>query len=406
MRQQWLVVAVVVISGCLLTHVGSTQPSSPFESTIVVFKDDAPFADFRQFYRADERAQQDPDGWSYINPDVAGTVQALEALLGFRAGHIYSAALRGFAAHLNPSQITALRNNPMVAYVEADSIMTAKAQSVPWGIDRIGGPQSSTHAGDGAGAVSNVFVFVIDSGIEATHPDLSVIAHVNFTFFLRLRNFDCHGHGTHVAGTAAAVDNTLDVVGAAPGAALVGVKVLNCLGFGNTSNIVKGVDWVTANAPKPSVANMSLGGGVSQALDDAVLNSVASGIFYAVAAGNEGDDACNHSPARLGPNNGVMTVAATDMNEQEPDWSNYGNCVDIWAPGVDILSTWIGGGTNTISGTSMASPHVAGAAALFLSANPGATPADVEAAIKANAARTGTTSKDTRPIIRLYEGNF
>jgi subtilisin family serine protease len=204
---------------------------------------------------------------------------------------------------------------------------------------------------------------------------------------------DCNGHGTHVAGTAAAIDNDRAVVGAAPGARLVGIKVLNCFGSGQTSSIIKGVDFVTANAPKPAVANMSLGSGVSDALDTAVVNSANSGIFYAVA-GNDGQDACNASPARVGgTNHGIMTVAATDMNNQEADFSNFGNCVDIWAPGVDILSTRLLTGTIVNSGTSMATPHVAGTAA-------------VETAIKANAVSTGTNSKDGQAISLLSGHNF
>jgi aqualysin 1 len=170
--------------------------------------------------------------------------------------------------------------------------------------------------------------------------------------------------------------------------------------------VIKGVDLVTANGIKPGVVNMSLGGTASQALDDAVTNSVNAGFFYAVAAGNESTDACNGSPARLGPMDGVMTVAATDSNEQEASFSNYGNCVDIWAPGVDILSTKMGGETLVLSGTSMASPHVAGAAALLLSSNPTATPAQVERVIKDNAVKTNTQSKDGRPISRLNVGGF
>jgi subtilisin family serine protease len=293
----------------------------------------------------------------------------------------------------------------MVSYVEEDGVMSTQVQTLPWGIDRIDTDQSSTVAGDGTGAISNVFVFIIDSGIDTSHPDLNVAAHVSL-HGLGLFNFDCIGHGTHVAGTAAATDNTEDVVGGAPGAPLVGVKVGGCRNFVNSSNVIQGVDWVTANAQKPAVANMSLGGSAQQALDDAVLNSVNSGIFYAVAAGNGETDACTQSPARVGPNDGVMTVAAVDLNEQEPDFSNFGNCVDIWAPGVDILSTALGGGTDTKSGTSMASPHVAGTAALYLSLNPTATPAQVEIAIKAVAISTGTTSKDGRAITRLFAGDF
>jgi subtilisin family serine protease len=182
--------------------------------------------------------------------------------------------------------------------------------------------------------------------------------------------------------------------------------VLNCFGTGQNSSVIQGVDWVTANGQLPAVVNMSLGGAISQALNDAVADSMAAGFFYAVAAGNEAVDACTISPASAGVLDGIMTIAATDTNEQEPDFSNFGSCVDIRAPGVDIVSTALRGGTVSLSGTSMASPHVAGAAALFLSNNPTATPAQVEAAIKAAAVSTGTNSKDNRAITRLNLAGF
>jgi aqualysin 1 len=188
---------------------------------------------------------------------------------------------------------------------------------------------------------------------------------------------------------------------------LTGVKVLGCGGSGTTSGVIKGVDWVTANAQKPAVANMSLGGSASQALDDAVKKSANSGVFYAVAAGNSGANACNYSPARAGAgsNNGVMTVAATDSTDREASWSNYGSCVDIWAPGVSILSTRLKGGTTTLSGTSMASPHGAGGAALYLSRT-NASPASVEGALKTAATTTANKSKDGRTIKRLWVGGL
>ena len=254
--------------------------------------------------------------------------------------------------------------------------------------------------------ITNAAVFIIDTGIDSGQGDLNVVAHVKLLPFPDVLNKDCQGHGTHVAGTAAAIDNDLDMVGVAPGAAPTGVKVLSCVGVGSTSSVIKGVDLVTANGFKPGVVNLSLGGAASQALDDAVANSVNAGFFYAVAAGNENTDACDGSPSGLGPVDGVMSVAATDINEQEASFSNYGNCVDIWAPGVGILSTKIGGGTLALSGTSMASAHVAGAAALFLSSHPTATPAQVERAIKDNAVKTNTHSKDGRAIARLDVGGF
>jgi serine protease len=209
-----------------------------------------------------------------------------------------------------------------------------------------------------------------------------------------------------VAGTVAAKDNTINVVGVAPGAPLTGVKVLGCGGSGTTSGVIKGVDWVTVNAVKPAIANMSLGGGASDSLDSAVTKSADSGVFYSIAAGNSGANACNYSPARAGTHDGVMTTAATNSSDQEASWSNYGPCVDVWAPGVSILSTKKGGGTTTMSGTSMAAPHVGGTGALYLSLNTGASAATAESQLKTDAVSTGTTSKDGRAITLIYAGKY
>jgi aqualysin 1 len=327
---------------------------------------------------------------------------------GVEVGPVYRYALRGYAAVVPSTRLAALRADENVAYLEPDGIVSVARpatgppppQVTPWGIAKVGA--------EGKSLAGPVRVYVIDTGIDTRHADLNVVGHVNFAGG---QNRDCHGHGTHVAGTAAAIDNTIDVVGVAPGAPLVGVKVLGCGGSGTTSGVIAGVDWVTSDAgnrSEPAVANMSLGGGASNALDDAVRASAASGVFYAVAAGNSGANACNSSPARAGAgtNNGIATVAATDANDNEASWSNFGPCVDIWAPGVSILSTRLGGGTTTMSGTSMASPHVAGGAALYLGANPGRTPSQVESALTSAAESTGTASKDGRAITRLWVGGF
>jgi len=401
-----LLLGSIVVAICLLTMQSSTvvsaqQPTATFP-VIVVFDDNAPFHNFQAFYRADDRARANPAAWGYLDPGVAGAVQAIEASYGFRSDHVYSESLRGFAARLTARQIDALENDPLVAYVEADGTMTANAQTLPWGVDRIDADISSTKAGDGTGAVTNVNVYVIDTGI-ATHSDLNLINHVNFAGG---PNKDCHGHGTHVAGTVAAKDNAIDVVGIAPGAPLTGVKVLGCGGSGTTSGVIKGIDWVTKNAVKPAIANMSLGGGASTSLDTAVKNSAVSGVFYSIAAGNSGADACNYSPARAGTHNGVMTTGATDTTDNDPSWSNYGLCVDVWAPGVSILSTKKGGGTTTMSGTSMAAPHVGGTGALYLSSNTGASAATVENQLKTYAEKTGKTSNDGQPIGLIDAGIY
>ena len=319
--------------------------------------------------------------------------------------YTYQYAIEGYAARLPEARLDEVRADGRVAYVEPDQTMYAEAQTLPWGIDKIDADLSSTKAGNGSGAVSGVNAYVIDTGIYR-HTDLYRAKHVNFVG--DGRNTDCHGHGTHVAGTVAAKDNTTDVVGVAPGAPLTGVKVLGCNGSGATSGVIKGVDWVTANARKPAIANMSLGGGLSQALDDAVRRSAAGGVFYSIAAGNNSADACLHSPARAGAgtDNGIATVAATTSSDGETSWSNYGPCVDVWAPGERILSTKKGGGTTTMSGTSMAAPHVGGGAALYLSKNTAASPTTVEGVLTSGATITANTSKDGATIVREYVSGF
>jgi serine protease len=228
----------------------------------------------------------------------------------------------------------------------------------------------------------------------------NVVHHVNFA---NGKNTDCNGHSTHIARTVAAKDNSVGVVGVVPGAPLTGVKVLGCKGRGTVSDVIEGIDWVTANANNPAIANISLIGGESVALDHAVVRSAASGIFYAVASGNDAADACYYSPARAGAgtNNCIITTAATNKADAEPSWSNHGPCVDVWAPGTRVLSTKKGGGKTTKSGTSMASAHVGRGAALYLSAHASARPTAVESVLKMDATSTGTTSEGGTGIRRL-----
>jgi aqualysin 1 len=319
---------------------------------------------------------------------------------GARLLSSYEHALKGYAARIPDRRLDDVRADSRVAYVESDKVAYAEAQKLPWGIDRVQADRSSSKAGNGSGAVSKVHAYIIDTGIYR-HADLNVVKHVNFA--RDGKNRDCHGHGTHVAGIAAAKDNHRAVVGVAPGAPLTGVKVLNCSAKGTASGLIKGVDWVTAHAKKPAIANMSvgLGGNPSDALDDAVRKSARSGVFYSLAAGNKGTGLCGGSPARTGAgtNNGIATVAATDRSNQETSWSNYGKCVDIWAPGAKIRSTKVGGGTTMMGGTSMAAPHVGGGGALYLSKNSGASSSSVESALKSAATKPGTRSKGGRSIL-------
>jgi aqualysin 1 len=334
--------------------------------------------------------------------DPAAVANIHSSKYGAQVGAVWGHALHGYAAVIPNDRVAELRADANVAYVVADGEASISAQTLPWGIDKIDADASSTRAGDGSGTV-NVHVYVIDTGVDTTHPDLNV---VQFAQFTGGPSRDCNGHGTHVAGIIAAKDDAQGVVGVAPGAPIHAVKVLGCNGSGSWSGVVSGIDWVTSNAVKPAVANMSLGGSANQAVDDAVRRSAASGVFYALAAGNDGANACNQSPARAGTTNGIATVAATDSSDAEASWSNYGSCVDIWAPGVSIYSTYKSGGYTTLSGTSMASPHVAGGGALYLSTHGSASPSSIESALKSAATTTTTKSKDDRTITREYVGGF
>jgi subtilisin family serine protease len=314
--------------------------------------------------------------------------------LGGTVGFVYQHALQGYSARLPVAAVAALAADPRVASVERDGVLRADTTQTgaTWGLDRI--DQTSrpvngayTYAGTGSG----VTAYIIDTGIHFSHVDFGGRAvrgtdTVTSGGLLGLfgggsastNGEDCNGHGTHVSGTVGGA-----TYGVAKQVKLVAVRVLGCDGSGATSGVIAGIDWVTANhqAGQPAVANMSLGGGASSALDTAVQNSINDGIAYGVAAGNGNqlgmaENACNTSPSRVPA---AMTIGATDANDAKASFSNYGNCVDWFAPGVSITSDWYSSdtATNTISGTSMATPHVVGVAALYLGANPAASPAQV-----------------------------
>jgi subtilisin family serine protease len=286
---------------------------------------------------------------------------------------VYDTALKGFTADLTQAQVRRLRHSAQVKYVEQDArVHQANVQaSAPWGLDRIDQralPLSTTYDYP-AGAGVGVHVYILDTGLQAQHPDYIGRAHNGFDAFGE-KGDDCHGHGTHVAGIAAG-----STYGVAKKAKLVGIRVLNCGGSGAFSHVIAGVNWVAEHhVAGMSVANMSLGGGANTALDDAVHKLVESGVFVSVAAGNSNTNACNTSPARV---HAVFTTAASDSADAKASFSNYGPCVDGYAPGVHITSDWTGSTTKTISGTSMAAPAVAGAAALYLSQHHGSTPAHI-----------------------------
>lgn len=293
--------------------------------------------------------------------------RAVAAAHSAAASHVYDAVLNGFSATLTPRQVAILRLSPAVDYIEQDTEVSLDAtQNMdaagdPWGIDRIDQrnlPLSRTFTWTATG--TGVRAYVIDTGIQTSHPDFGGRASAVFDAFNDGRNGqDCNGHGTHVAGTIGGA-----TWGIAKNSLLRAVRVLNCNGSGATSGIIAGMNFVRTNGIRPAVANMSLGGGFSSSLNTAATNLANSGVFLAIAAGNSNANACNFSPASA---NGVMTVAASDRTDRKASFSNFGSCVEIYAPGVAIKSAWLNGGTNTISGTSMATPHVAGVAALWKS---------------------------------------
>ncbi|WP_084254839.1 S8 family peptidase [Nocardioides sp. J54] len=314
--------------------------------------------------------------------DARATANALVTRKGGDVTQVYDNVVNGFAATLTDSLLSILRGDARVKAVELDRPMRISDTQTPtpsWGQDRVDQrnlPLDNAYSYGATG--SGIDVYVVDTGILTSHPDFQGRATSGTD---KIDNdsdaTDCNGHGTHVAGTIGG-----GTYGLAKSARLIGVRVLDCNGSGATSAVIAGLDWVVSHhqAGKPAVANMSLGGGASSTLDAAVSRVIADGVTMAVAAGNENTDACSKSPARVPA---ALTVAASDRNDARASFSNRGTCVDLFAPGVDITSAWLSNGNRTISGTSMASPHVAGAAALYLQSHPSASPSAVGNAILA-----------------------
>ncbi|GAA2504116.1 S8 family peptidase [Streptomyces gobitricini] len=315
----------------------------------------------------------------YIVTLKPGTTSAVRIAqqLGVTPLHEYSSVLRGFTARLSASQLATVRGLPDVAAVEQDAVVTAgplranRAPAASWGLDRIDQPYLPLDRqfyvnSSGSGATA----YVLDTGIDYGHAEFGGRARPGFDVMGDGRNGqDCNGHGTHVAGTVGGA-----TFGVARQASLVSVRVLGCDGRGSLGGMIAGMDWVAKNARQPAVLNGSLGGPRSDAVNQAATALSDSGVLPVIAAGNDSIDACNVSPASAAR---VLTVGATNHQDQETGFSNFGTCLDIYAPGAAIVSAKLGGGSVALNGTSMASPHVAGVATLLKAQNPSATPRQV-----------------------------
>jgi len=342
---------------------------------------------------------------SYIvkfKSDVAAKASTMAAEYGGTVSRTFSAAMHGYSAKMSQDEAKRLAADPAVEFVQQNQTvkLVADQPNPPsWGLDRVDQrdlPLDNNYSS--TTTASNVHAYIIDTGVETTHPEFGGRATSGFDAVDNDNDAtDCNGHGTHVAGTIGG-----STFGLAKEVQIVAVRVLDCGGSGTTEGVVAGIDWVTQNAVKPAVANMSLGGGADAALDAAVQNSIASGVTYGIASGNSSADACGFSPARVPE---AITVNASDINDAQASFSNFGTCTDIYAPGVDITSSWLNGGTNTISGTSMATPHVVGASALYVADHPDAAPADVAAALTGNATPDKVTGAGAgSPNLLLFTG--
>ncbi|MBV9928944.1 MAG: S8 family peptidase [Acidobacteria bacterium] len=402
MRKTLLLLATLALSLTALTFTGSRSSASP-----------APAA--RKGQKLHKKEKAIPGNYIVVLDDVAAgqpgafsqadqITDVLVSAYGGKVKNRWKHALNGYSAEMTEDEALALSEDPRVQFVEEDQEYTINTtqSGATWGLDRIdqrNRPLSGTYTYNWTG--SGVRAYVIDTGIRTTHTQFGGRAAVSADFVGDGRNGqDCNGHGTHVAGTIGG-----STYGVAKSVSLRAVRVLNCQGSGTTSGVISGVNWVAANRVLPAVANMSLGGGASSALDSAVNSAINAGVTFAVAAGNETQDACNVSPARTAA---AITVGSTTSTDARSSFSNFGTCVDIFAPGSSITSAWATSdtATNTISGTSMATPHVAGVAALYLQGHTTASNATVRNALVNGATTNVITGAGTGSPNRLLYSLF
>jgi len=364
----FVIAALTLLSGCGSSSSTGENDLKAEDQYIVVFKKAPVQSAMSEAGRSANRG--------FI---IEAMASAIASRHGIQKRRSFSVALQGGLYRMTGAQALELSADPDVAYIEKDHFISVNATRLnpTWGpdrIDQVSLPLDNSYTFSENGSLVNAYV--IDTGILASHNEFEgrAVSGVDLVDDDGDSN-DCNGHGTHVAASIGGA-----TFGVTKKVKLIGVRVLNCFGSGQFSDVIAGIEWVTANHIKPAVANMSLGGPVSQAVDDAVVASIQAGVTYVVAAGNENVAACGSSPARVA---NAITVGSTTITDARSSFSNYGNCVDIFAPGSDIKSAWYtsNSATNTISGTSMAAPHVAGVAALYLAKNPAALPAEVASAL-------------------------
>ncbi|NOT47743.1 MAG: S8 family serine peptidase [Acidobacteria bacterium] len=391
MKKIWILLAVIAVGAAAVTLIPSKTEGQKSK-----FRRSSNPVPNRYIVAPDPVAFRSEDGTS--SEEIANRVSSD---FGGRVEKVFSHALQGFTVEITDKAAQELSRDPRVMFVEQDSYVSIETtqNNAPWGLDRVDQrnvPLSTSYNYVKTG--SGVHVYVIDTGVRTTHSEFGGRATADYDSVYDGQNGqDCHGHGTHVAATIGGTN-----YGVAKGVRIHAVRVLACNGIGTVASAVEGIDWVTAHHQSPAIANMSMGAGASPLMDFAVQGSIDSGVTYVVAAGNSNASACDVSPARLP---GAITVGASDQSDIKAAFSNFGPCVDLFAPGVSIVSAWYWNdfASFTASGTSMATPHVAGTVALYLQDNPAASPAQATNALLGDASSVPVNqTNDGSPNLMVF----